>query len=62
MGMYCGLGKYIQGFWGGGATMKEKNRLYVLSIDERLIFKRIFREKGGRVWTGLNWLRKGRGK
>jgi len=42
--------------------MKEKNRLYVLSIDERLIFKRIFREKGGRVWTGLNWLRKGRGK
>ena len=48
--MYGGLGKYIQGR--SGANVRESNRLYVLSIDGRMIFKCILREQDGRVWTG----------
>jgi hypothetical protein len=47
------------GFWCG--DLRERNNLKDLDLDKRVILKLIFKNSDG-VWTGLIWLRIGRGK
>jgi hypothetical protein len=36
-----------------------RDHLEDLDVDEKLIWKRILKKYGGRIWTGFSWLRVG---
>jgi hypothetical protein len=50
-----GRGEVCTGFW--WENLRERDRWGDLSIDGRIILKRIFRKWDVGVWNGLSWLR-----
>jgi hypothetical protein len=52
-------GEVYTGFWWG--NMRERDRLGEPGLDERIILRLIFRKWDLGVWTGLSWIRIGRG-
>jgi hypothetical protein len=47
------------GFWWG--DLRESEHLEYLGVDGKIILNVIFQKWGGKVWTGVVWLRIGTG-
>jgi hypothetical protein len=54
-----GVGEVHTGFWWG--NLRERYHLEDPGIDGRIIFKWIFKKWDVGVWTGLIWVRRGKG-
>jgi hypothetical protein len=57
--MYCVWGEACTGFWWG--NLRERDHRGDPGVDGRIILGWIFRKWDVGVWTGLSWLRIGKG-
>ena len=57
--MYGGRGDLYTGFWRG--NLRERDHLEDSGIDDRIIFRRIFRKWNLEAWAGSIWLGIGTG-